>query len=81
MRLGLASAARRLYTLCGELITDVQQLVRPYATTAELKNNLETRQNDVNSDSGPDKVSSIAPLVCLDIYLLMCILQIERFLS
>ena len=71
MRLGLASAARRLYTLCGELITDVQQLVRPYATTAELRSNLETQQNDVNSDSGPDKVSSIFSFLHLDNYLSM----------
>jgi len=56
VRLGLASAARRLYTVCGELITDIQQLVRPYATTADLKTIMETQQNDVNTDSGPDKV-------------------------
>ncbi|XP_020620493.1 uncharacterized protein LOC110058236 [Orbicella faveolata] len=56
VRLGLASAARRLYTLRGELITDVQQLVRPYVTTAEPKNNMETQQNEVNSDSGPDQI-------------------------
>jgi len=62
VRLGLASAARRLYTLCGELITDMQQLVRPYATTAEPKNNMETQQNEVNSESGPDKVGSVVLL-------------------
>ena len=78
MRLGLASAARRLYTLCGELITDVQQLVRPYATTVEPINNLETQQNDANSDGGPDKVSPIAPLMYLDMYLSMFILQAGR---
>ena len=61
MRLGLASAARRLYTVCGELITDIQQLVRPYAITADPKNIMETQQNDVNTDSGPDKVSSAQP--------------------
>ena len=80
MRLGLASAARRMYTLCGELITDVQQLVRPYATTTELKNNLETQQNDANSDGGPDKVSSIATPLVFDIYLSMFFLQTKRFL-
>ncbi|CAH3148243.1 unnamed protein product [Porites evermanni] len=30
VKLGLPSAARRLYTCCGELITDIQQLIRPY---------------------------------------------------
>jgi len=70
VRLGLASAARRLYTVCGELITDIQQLVRPYVTTADLKNIRETQQNDVNTDSGPDKVSSApAPVLYLDSYL------------
>ena len=81
MRLGLASAARRLYTLCGELITDVQQLVRPYTTTAEPKSDLETQQNDVNSDSCPEKVSSISSFLRLDIYLSTFILKTERFLS
>lgn len=81
VRLGLASAARRLYTLRGELITDVQQLVRPYVTTAEPKNNMETQQNEVNSDSGPDQVSAIVPLLYLNSYLLKFILQIEHILS
>ena len=32
-RLGLTQAARRIYTVRGELITDVNQLVRPYNIT------------------------------------------------
>ncbi len=64
MRLGLASAARRLYTCCGELITDVQQLVRPYATNTEQNGDMETQQTEINYDiNGTEKVSSIITLL------------------
>lgn len=56
VRLGLASAARRLYTCCGELITDVQQLIRPYAMRNEQDNDTETQQLNANFDSKTNKI-------------------------
>jgi len=32
-RLGLTQAARRMYTVRGELITDINQLIKPYSFT------------------------------------------------
>lgn len=55
VRLGLASAARRLYTCCGELITDVQQLVKPYTIDAEQFNGNGALQADADSSSA-DKI-------------------------
>lgn len=59
VRLGLASAARRLYTCCGELITDVQQLIRPYAMRNEQDNETETQQQIASFDSKANKVGSV----------------------
>nr|XP_058965970.1 doublecortin domain-containing protein 1-like [Pocillopora verrucosa] len=56
VRLGLASAARRLYTCCGELITDVQQLIRPYAMRNEQDNETETQQQIASFDSKANKI-------------------------
>lgn len=46
VRLGLASAARRLYTCCGELITDIHQLINPYASNNPQLNDSEAQHKD-----------------------------------
>jgi len=46
VKLGLTSAARLLYTCSGELITDIQQLIRPYTRNMQQFNINDAQQTD-----------------------------------
>ena len=64
VKLGLTSAARLLYTCSGELITDIQQLIRPYTRNMQQFSIDDAQQTDgvVVDDSRLEMVCSLIVL-------------------